>query len=241
MKNNSKQYDSISSAYVSLADIDPAKKYIQFPEALSLLGNVKGKMVLDIGCGNGIFARILAEHGATVEGYDPSEKQIEEAQKIEQIENLGIRYHVADHPAEGAKEKFDCAVALLVLMYATSKWELEKIFANAYDSLIAGGTFVALTFNPNFKRLGQIAHNRRWSKTENGMRVEFFSEGKLKLTADFSDFSAADYEDAAKKAGFDNFSWEKLSISPEGIKVTGEKFWDGFSEDPSYIGIKLRK
>lgn len=236
----SEQYNKVSDAYVSLAKVDPAKQFVHFPEALRLLGDVKDKRILDIGCGDGIFSRMLSRLGASVEGYDPSEKQIEEALKIEQQEKLGIRYYTADSPKDS--DEFDYAVAILVLMYATDKQELEKMFADAYKSLAKGGTFVALTFNPNFKRLGQIAHNRRWSKIGNKkMRVEFFRDGELKLSADFSDFSQTDYEDAARKAGFNNFSWEKLSPTADGIRTTGEKFWEGFNEDPSYIGIKVIK
>lgn len=240
-KNQSKQYDKVGPAYVSLVGVDPAKIYVQFPEALRLLGDIKGKRVLDIGCGNGIFSQMLARSGAIVEGYDPSRKQIAEA-KIDETENkYGIHYYVSDHP-KGDGSKFNCAVAILVLMYAASKQELEKMFTDAYSSLKKGGKFVALTFNPNFKRLGQIAHNRRWTKTGNGkMMVDFFQKGELKLSANFSDFSTDDYEDAARKAGFNNFSWEKLSISPEGIKAAGKKFWQGFNEDPSYVGIKIVK
>lgn len=51
------------------------------PTTLKLLGNVKGKMILDLGCGSGIYARILTEKGAKVRGIDISSKLLEIAKK----------------------------------------------------------------------------------------------------------------------------------------------------------------
>ena len=38
---------------------------------LAALGPVQGLRIIDIGCGEGLIARRLAEQGATVIGYDP--------------------------------------------------------------------------------------------------------------------------------------------------------------------------
>ncbi|HSU72961.1 MAG TPA: SAM-dependent methyltransferase, partial [Candidatus Binatia bacterium] len=41
-------------------------EYLEMPATLSLLGKVKGKKILDAGCGPGIYARILHNKGARV-------------------------------------------------------------------------------------------------------------------------------------------------------------------------------
>lgn len=237
------QYDKFSAEYASLAEIDPAKKFIQYPEALRLLGDVKNKKILDIGCGNGIFTRMLARRGASVVGYDPSIKQIEVAQKLEQQEKLGIRYFVADRPPILPEYKFDEAVSVMVLLYATDQKNLREIFSYAHKALVGNGSFSSIIFYPVFKRFGEIVYNRRFSKTDDGkIQVEFIDEcGKVKMKARFSNFSIGDYERAAKEAGFTKIEWVKLTIASEGKDTKGSNFWQNFENDPPYIGIKVSK
>lgn len=237
------QYNKFSAEYTSLTAIDPAKRFIQYPEALKLLGEVNNKRILDIGCGNGTFTRMLAKRGAVVVGYDPSSKQIKIAQKLEQLEKLGIRYFVSDGPPFLPEYKFDEAVSVMVLLYATDQKNLREIFSYAYKALVGNGSFSSITFNPRFKRLGEIVYNRRFSKTDDGkIQVEFLDEGgKAKMSAKFSDFSITDYERAVKKAGFTKTEWVKLTITPEGKDAKGTTFWQNFENDPPYIGIKVSK
>ncbi|MBT4192020.1 MAG: methyltransferase domain-containing protein [Candidatus Diapherotrites archaeon] len=53
------------------------------PQSINALGNVKGKRILDIGCGEGYVSRILALKGASVVGIDNSREMIGKAIEIE--------------------------------------------------------------------------------------------------------------------------------------------------------------
>jgi SAM-dependent methyltransferase len=66
------------------------------PATFRLIGNVKGRLVLDLACGEGYNARMLARKGAKVTGADFSVKLIEHARTEEAKEKSGIDYHVAD-------------------------------------------------------------------------------------------------------------------------------------------------
>ena len=61
------------------------------PVLLQLLGNVKGKKILDAGCGEGYLSRLLAKQGAFVTGIDFSEEMLAIAQERTNPA-LGIRY-----------------------------------------------------------------------------------------------------------------------------------------------------
>jgi ubiquinone/menaquinone biosynthesis C-methylase UbiE len=75
------------------------------------LGDVRGLKVLEIGCGEGAFARLLAERGAKVTAADFSPVAVETASKL--LEDFpGCRAIVADIEAiPFADEEFDLVVS----------------------------------------------------------------------------------------------------------------------------------
>lgn len=237
------QYDSISKEYAGLVEVDPSKKFVQYPSALRLLGDVSQKSVLDVGSGNGIFARELARKGAIVTGYDISAEQVATAQKAEQSEPLKIEYSVSSPLEFSTDKKFDKAVSVLVLLYAPDKKYLEAFFSSTNKLLKNGGEFVSVTFNPRFQRFGEILYNRRFTKTETGkIKVEFFNQNQAtNFSAEFTDFTAEDYEQAAKDGGFEKSEWKNLQIEELGLQELGQDFWKGYEEDCPYIGFVVYK
>lgn len=59
----------------------------ELPTVLKLQGNLKGKKLLDIGCGFGRHSKEFIKRGAIVTGFDSSEKMISltKASSLEQI------------------------------------------------------------------------------------------------------------------------------------------------------------
>lgn len=63
---------------------------------LAEAGHLQDEAVLDLGCGEGLVARGLAERGARVTGVDLSERMLAHARRHESARPLGIDYRTAD-------------------------------------------------------------------------------------------------------------------------------------------------
>ena len=95
--------------------------------------SVKGKKVLDVGCGGGILAEALSELGANVTGIDASENTIGVAKShsrsigsdVIYIQNT-IEEFISSHP----NEKFDVITCLEMLEHVPSPNEIIKSCSN---------------------------------------------------------------------------------------------------------------
>jgi 2-polyprenyl-3-methyl-5-hydroxy-6-metoxy-1,4-benzoquinol methylase len=70
---------------------------------LLLLGDLRGKKVLDVGCGEGTNSILLAKLGATVTGIDISSKSIEIAEKRAEINQVAESCRFVCSPLETAQ------------------------------------------------------------------------------------------------------------------------------------------
>lgn len=238
MKKINNQFDRVSQGYIKVSFEDPIKRYLQYPEALRLIGKVSGKRLLDIGCGNGMCTRMMAKKGADVEAFDPSANLIESARAEEINEILNIRYFVADHPSFSCLEKFDVVTAIMVIC-AVNYQKMKDIFRDAYASLKSGGRFVVITLNPEFKNFGNIICGRRFTLKDDGnIGIEFFDcDGNFTFDIVDSNFSKVDIEKVSRDVGFNSMSWGKLHVLSEGIKEKGKNFWKDLQGDCPYVGF----
>lgn len=88
-------------------DLERAIKWYQDSSiryAHKLMGSLKGKHVLDIGCGMGTHLIWLARNGAKVTGIDISSKRVDLAKKI--IEKEGFEDSVSVYVRDGQKTDF---------------------------------------------------------------------------------------------------------------------------------------
>lgn len=94
--------------------------FIRFELAFSLLGDIKGKRLLDVGCGSGPYvAEALRKGAAHVTGLDPAPRMLELTR--ERVERMGKLAQVdlieGYFPDTLPKETFDHAIVMGVLDY----------------------------------------------------------------------------------------------------------------------------
>ncbi len=119
------------------------------PTFLAVVGDVRGKQVLDLACGNGYIARKLAKAGAHVVGVDASAPIIERARAREAREPLGTSYHVGDATGLSmlADSSFDIVACNMALMDIE---DAEGAIREVGRVLRVGGRFVASLCHPCF-------------------------------------------------------------------------------------------
>jgi trans-aconitate methyltransferase len=102
---------------------------------LELLDPQAGERILDLGCGTGRHANMIAAAGASVIGIDSSPDMIEQAQAAYPEQD----FRVADGHDFHFEEPFDG-----VFSNAALHWMLEpaKVIARIWDALKPGGRFV---------------------------------------------------------------------------------------------------
>lgn len=109
-------YDNFAEAYSADNETNLVNGHYERPAMLNLLGDVRGRRILDAGCGSGPLAAALHARDAIVTGFDSSAAMVELARQ-----RLGenAELHVADlsQPLPFADGAFDDVVASLVLHY----------------------------------------------------------------------------------------------------------------------------
>src|SRR5215213_6382570 len=56
-------FDQMADAYADDAAVDPVKTAYDRPAMLSMVGDVEGRRVLDVGCAAGVLSELLVERG----------------------------------------------------------------------------------------------------------------------------------------------------------------------------------
>jgi ubiquinone/menaquinone biosynthesis C-methylase UbiE len=110
----------------------------EWPSLRTLLPDLTGKRVVDLGCGFGWFCRWARENGAAeVLGLDVSENMLARARAVTADEAVSYERADLDH-LELPDASFDLAYSSLVLHYIT---DLPRLLATVHRALVPGGQF----------------------------------------------------------------------------------------------------
>jgi len=140
-------YEALAEAYAAVIDTKPHNAYYERPATLSLLPEVKGKRVLDAGCGPGVYSEWLIEHGAEVVAVDASPKMVELA-KLRLGRATDVRQADLSKPFTFLNSlSFDIVLSPLVLEYIED-W--GSTLAEFYRVLRPAGHFVFSVTHPFF-------------------------------------------------------------------------------------------
>ncbi|HEY1081044.1 MAG TPA: class I SAM-dependent methyltransferase [Prosthecobacter sp.] len=143
---------------------------VVIPQALALLKPQKGEMILDLGCGQGVFSRALSEKGARVTGVDAAPTLIEKARTY--ASRSPIRYYDRDAAYLAGLGEFDAASAILCLQ---NMEHLDTVIAATAAVLKPGGRMLWVLNHPSFRIPRQSSWGHEEERKIQYRRVDAYS------------------------------------------------------------------
>jgi 2-polyprenyl-3-methyl-5-hydroxy-6-metoxy-1,4-benzoquinol methylase len=146
---------------------DGARRWLLNPTLFALLGEPRGKRVLDAGCGQGYLSRLLAHRGAQITGVEPAAPWYAAALAHEEAAPLGITYLQADLSTLAATHPqlcgaFEIVIANMVLMDIP---DYEAAIHSCAAALVPGGAFICTLLHPCFEEPGAAWLRKRSIET----------------------------------------------------------------------------
>ena len=135
-----------SGEFKPLHDINPLRLgWVQ-----RIVGDLRGKRILDVGCGGGILSESMAASGARVTGIDLSDKALGVARlhKLESGADLEYRLVAAETLAAESPGAYDVVTCMEMLEHVP---EPASVVAAVATLVKPGGTVVISTLNRNPK------------------------------------------------------------------------------------------
>jgi ubiquinone/menaquinone biosynthesis C-methylase UbiE len=164
-----------------LEDDDTYHSKVVLPSLLRMIGDCKGKNILDVACGQGFFSEALLQAGATVTAIDIGKELIEAAEIRQKDAKKKIQYHVtgADDLYMIKEKSMDVVICVLALQNIEN---VHGTFKEVSRVLKKGGRFLFVLNHPSFRNPKVTS----WGYDEKqGIQYrrtdEYLSESKVKI------------------------------------------------------------
>jgi ubiquinone/menaquinone biosynthesis C-methylase UbiE len=159
--DNEEFFEGYSRLRRSIEGLDGAPEW---PALQTLLPHLRGRRVLDLGCGFGWFCRWARQQGAAhVLGIDVSEKMLARARAT--TEDSAITYVWGDmEQLELPAQSLDLVYSSLALHYVE---QLSRLMSRVYRALVPGGSLVFSVEHPIFT----APSDPKWSLDTGGRKI----------------------------------------------------------------------
>jgi len=241
------QYDAIAEKYQRTKE-SPLRTYVEAHTFMNLIGDLGGKRVLDLACGEGFYTRQLKALGASrVVGVDVSRQMIALANEQERQAPTGVEYVCADAEELPHQGEFDIVVAAYLLHYASSEQSMLRMCRTIGDHLAAGGRFVTLNENPDqsveqYSGYAQYGFNKTVEEPRrDGSEITYWMVAGRELFKFHARYFTRDtYERVLTAAGFRDLRWQAVTLADGGIVAHGPDYWQEYLANPPIIGLECR-
>lgn len=216
----------------------PIRKYFEEHTFFNVLGDIRGKSVLDMACGTGIYCRRFKSRGASrVVGADYSEGLLEYARHLEAEDPTGIEYVLRDAASADDLGTFDIVAATYLLHYAPTREVLADMCRSLRAGVGPGGKLISICLSPGLNLTDPHYYDKysftARSEGKEGDPIHFalqLADAPISVTA--YHWSKATYEEELTRAGFANVVWHPPQVSPEGLAELGAEWWADYLARP---------
>lgn len=154
--DNRLQWDNLAKKY---GEEVLAQRYILIPNAINtILPTItRGSIVLDIGCGNGLYSKMFTDVGAEVLGVDISPEQI----KIAKDNNPDGNFFAGTIESVEGINSYNIIFANMLICNLPSTDSVISFLDKSYDLLVDGGTLYITNVAKEFQKTcetGYVKH-----------------------------------------------------------------------------------
>jgi SAM-dependent methyltransferase len=174
---------------------------------LRLCGDVKGKRVLDLGCGAGENSIVFAKQGAHTIALDTSHAQLALARNLAEIEEVRVEWHESD-AADLAFLRADSIDLTFSAGLLAEVEDVDRLFRQVHRVLRPGAAFVFAYEHPLAMCVGRDAGEPGGLPLgELSVRRSYYDPGPVEVTRDGEEFTLwprtiADVFSALHRAGY---------------------------------------
>ena len=241
MTQAKQEYDTIAAAYQDSKRLS-FRKYVEEYTLFEILGDIRGKDVVDLACGEGFYTRKIKRAGAAqVTGVDISGEMVRLAEEQERRQPLGCKYVHQDVATLRIDRAVDIVVAMYLLNYAQTREQLFRFCQVAAGILRSGGQFAGFNDNIRNPARGTASFAKYgFEKTsvyppQEGDAIVYRFTNEDGQQFEFNNFflKPETYQAAFEQAGFVNFRWVTL-LHPS---QRDNPFWDDFMSNLPLAGF----
>ena len=244
----STQYDNIAENYKNSKRL-PIFKVIEHT-LVRCIGDVKGKSLLDLACGDGFNTRSLKQLGAghTV-GVDISAEMVRLARAEEIRAPLGIEYVCSAVQQLGTIGSFDLVTAVFLLNYAKSRADLATLCRTIYEAVKPGQRFAAIvddgavvsTTPGLYRKYGFNYRIPDAVREGDPVTIEVQADEESWFTFESHVYFRETYESTLRSAGFSAVTWQPLVVPPELEGHGGREYWALLLEHSPILLVDCRR
>ncbi len=243
------QYNLVADQYDLSFQLAPYRLHVEAYSLYTLLGDIKGKRILDLATGTGFYARALSKQGAgKVVAVDIADEMVKIGRMAEEAEPLGVEYHTGDVMNFTSDTPFDLGLAVYLLHYAPTKEALRAMCASIAENIVSGGRFVTYVLNPDMSHqagyYGSHGLNINISEdTIDGQPAPFTVSLGGMTTPEIMAYrwDKATIHQALTDAGFTNIRWVMPTLSAEGETHYGKDYFEAYIQQPHAVLIDCIK
>ena len=239
-------WSAMGDEWFELAQKGESRNVFIMPNTLKFLGDVSGLSILDLGCGEGGYARELTRRGASLTAVDCSEKAIGYSVRLAKEEGLHIQHFIrnSNNLYEIENESFDIVLCSMMLMDCE---DFDGTLAEAYRVLKKGGQLFASVLHPCFDGNHDTGIGRQGTGIDREVVVKNYFEPKTweallwggTVPTIWRHRTLEDYVKAFLRAGFTITDLNEPAATDEQAQVSVAIAW--LQKIPLYLYWELKK